>query len=196
VQFVDIELGETVREEDAGQGRRRSSSSSTRATCTRRSTSSTRRQHPRLPLPARQGAYRGHRRSGDQGRATCSPVSRGRCRGLAGHRRWSAPRHRDLRGPQAQGAGDHAEISGAVELHSDKRKGKMTIRVISDSGIEKDHHVPQDKQLLVHAGDYVRRAIRSPRARSSRTTSCGSRAKRRCGRTCSTRCRTSTARRA
>ncbi|MCA9287167.1 MAG: DNA-directed RNA polymerase subunit beta', partial [Phycisphaerales bacterium] len=48
-----------------------------------------------------------------------------------------------------------AEITGRVELHSDKRKGKMTIRVISDSGIEKDHHVPSDKQLLVHAGDYV-----------------------------------------
>jgi DNA-directed RNA polymerase subunit beta' len=31
----------------------------------------------------------------------------------------------------------------------------MTIRVISDSGIEKDHHVPQDRPLLVHAGDFV-----------------------------------------
>jgi DNA-directed RNA polymerase subunit beta' len=48
-----------------------------------------------------------------------------------------------------------AEISGRVEIHSDKRKGKMTIRVISDAAIEKDHHVPQDKQLLVHTGDYV-----------------------------------------
>jgi DNA-directed RNA polymerase subunit beta' len=48
-----------------------------------------------------------------------------------------------------------AEISGRVEIHSDKRKGKMTIRVISDSGIEKDHHVPQDKTLLVHTGDFV-----------------------------------------
>ncbi len=48
-----------------------------------------------------------------------------------------------------------AEISGRVEIHSDKRKGKMTIRVISESGIEKDHHVPSDKQLLVHAGDFV-----------------------------------------
>ena len=48
-----------------------------------------------------------------------------------------------------------AEISGTVEIHSDKRKGKVTIRVVSDSGIEKDHHVPADKTLLVHAGDYV-----------------------------------------
>ncbi len=48
-----------------------------------------------------------------------------------------------------------AEISGKVELHSDKRKGKMTIRVISDSGLEHDHHVPQGKHLLVHTGDHV-----------------------------------------
>ncbi|MEO0631961.1 MAG: DNA-directed RNA polymerase subunit beta', partial [Planctomycetota bacterium] len=48
-----------------------------------------------------------------------------------------------------------AEISGRVELHSDKRKGKMTIRVVSDSGLEKDHHVPNDKPLLVHTGDFV-----------------------------------------
>ncbi|MBI1190738.1 MAG: DNA-directed RNA polymerase subunit beta' [Tepidisphaera sp.] len=48
-----------------------------------------------------------------------------------------------------------AEISGKVEIFSDKRKGKMTIRVVSEAGIEKDHHVPSDKQLLVHSGDYV-----------------------------------------
>jgi DNA-directed RNA polymerase subunit beta' len=48
-----------------------------------------------------------------------------------------------------------AEISGKVEIFSDKRKGKMTIRVLSEAGIEKDHHVPSDKQLLVHTGDYV-----------------------------------------
>src|SRR5207237_6774256 len=48
-----------------------------------------------------------------------------------------------------------AEISGRVEIHSDKRKGKLTIRVISDSGIEKDHHVPQDRPLPVHTGDYA-----------------------------------------
>ncbi len=48
-----------------------------------------------------------------------------------------------------------AEISGKVEIFSDKRKGKMTIRVTSDAGIEKDHHVSTDKQLLVHTGDFV-----------------------------------------
>jgi DNA-directed RNA polymerase subunit beta' len=48
-----------------------------------------------------------------------------------------------------------AEISGRVEIVSDKRKGKITIKVISESGIDKDHHVPADKQLLVHTGDVV-----------------------------------------
>jgi DNA-directed RNA polymerase subunit beta' len=48
-----------------------------------------------------------------------------------------------------------AEISGTVEIRADKRRGKMTIVIRSESGIEKEHHVPQDRQLLVHAGDYV-----------------------------------------
>ncbi|MFO0963512.1 MAG: DNA-directed RNA polymerase subunit beta' [Phycisphaerales bacterium] len=48
-----------------------------------------------------------------------------------------------------------AEISGRVELLSDKRKGKMTIRVTGDSGEEFDHHVPQGKHLRVHTGDKV-----------------------------------------
>jgi len=48
-----------------------------------------------------------------------------------------------------------AEISGTVEILSDKRKGKMTIRVVAEGGLEKDHHVPQDKHLLVHSGDRV-----------------------------------------
>jgi DNA-directed RNA polymerase subunit beta' len=48
-----------------------------------------------------------------------------------------------------------AEVSGKVELHSDKRKGKMTIRVVSQGGQEIDHHVPQGKHLLVHTGDHV-----------------------------------------
>ncbi len=48
-----------------------------------------------------------------------------------------------------------AEISGRVELYSDKRRGKMTIRVISEGELEHDHHVPQGKHLLVHTGDKV-----------------------------------------
>jgi DNA-directed RNA polymerase subunit beta' len=52
-----------------------------------------------------------------------------------------------------------AEISGEVALQADRRRGKMTIIIKSESGMEKEHHVPQDKQLLVHAGDKVEAGI-------------------------------------
>jgi DNA-directed RNA polymerase subunit beta' len=48
-----------------------------------------------------------------------------------------------------------AEISGVVELRSDKRRGKATIIIRGAGDIEKDHHVPQDRQLRVHTGDTV-----------------------------------------
>jgi DNA-directed RNA polymerase subunit beta' len=48
-----------------------------------------------------------------------------------------------------------AEISGRVELRSDKRRGKMTIIIRSESGMEKEHHVPRDRHLNVHAGDHA-----------------------------------------
>ncbi len=48
-----------------------------------------------------------------------------------------------------------AEISGTVELKTDKRRGKMTIIVRSESGMEKEHHVPRDRHLNFHAGDRV-----------------------------------------
>ena len=48
-----------------------------------------------------------------------------------------------------------AEISGRVELRSDKRKGKMTIIIRSESGMEKEHHVPRDRHLNVHTADYT-----------------------------------------
>jgi DNA-directed RNA polymerase subunit beta' len=48
-----------------------------------------------------------------------------------------------------------AEISGKVELKSDKRRGKMTIIIRSESGMEKEHHVPRDRHLNVHTGDIV-----------------------------------------
>ena len=46
-------------------------------------------------------------------------------------------------------------VSGTIELHDDVRKGKMTIRVITDTGTEIDHHVLQGKHLLVHRSDWV-----------------------------------------
>ncbi|MBN1788692.1 MAG: DNA-directed RNA polymerase subunit beta' [Sedimentisphaerales bacterium] len=47
-----------------------------------------------------------------------------------------------------------AEISGKVELKSDKRRGKMTI-IIRSEKMEKEHHVPRDRHLNVHTGDHV-----------------------------------------
>ena len=64
-----------------------------------------RRQDPRLPLPARQGPYRGRakaRRSRPGTLLARQPREVGR---HAGHHRRSAARDRDLRGPQAQGPG-------------------------------------------------------------------------------------------
>jgi len=48
-----------------------------------------------------------------------------------------------------------AEITGRVELRTDKRRGKMTIIVRGESEMEREHHVPHDQHLLVHTGDYV-----------------------------------------
>ncbi|MCL2647440.1 MAG: DNA-directed RNA polymerase subunit beta' [Phycisphaerales bacterium] len=48
-----------------------------------------------------------------------------------------------------------AEISGSVEIQGDKRRGKQTIIIKGEGGIEKEHHVPQSSQPRVHAGDTI-----------------------------------------
>ncbi|HPS53277.1 MAG TPA: DNA-directed RNA polymerase subunit beta', partial [Phycisphaerae bacterium] len=49
-----------------------------------------------------------------------------------------------------------SEISGRVELRTDKRRGKMTVIVRNEkTSMEREHHVPRDRHLLVHTGDYV-----------------------------------------
>jgi DNA-directed RNA polymerase subunit beta' len=48
-----------------------------------------------------------------------------------------------------------AEISGTVELRGDRRRGKTTIVVRNETGMEREHHVPNDKELMVHGGDYI-----------------------------------------
>ena len=49
-----------------------------------------------------------------------------------------------------------AEIDGVVELLGEKRRGKRTIIIKSESGIEREHLISHGKHLRVHAGDYVR----------------------------------------
>jgi DNA-directed RNA polymerase subunit beta' len=49
-----------------------------------------------------------------------------------------------------------AEIDGLVEILGEKRRGKRTIVVKSESGIEREHLVPHGKRFLVHSGDRVK----------------------------------------
>ena len=49
-----------------------------------------------------------------------------------------------------------AEIDGIVEILGEKKRGKRTIIVKSESGIEREHLVPHGKRFLVHSGDQVR----------------------------------------
>ncbi|MFM8579008.1 MAG: DNA-directed RNA polymerase subunit beta', partial [Planctomycetaceae bacterium] len=49
-----------------------------------------------------------------------------------------------------------AEIDGTVELLSEKRRGKRTIRVKGELGEEREHLITHGKHLRVHAGDFVR----------------------------------------
>ncbi len=155
VRYVDIEVGETVREEDAGQGRKALVVVEHKG-----------EKHPQvtivdgagnildfhyLPAKARIEVPDGHPIKAGQMLAR-QPRGAGGSQDIVG----GLPRVTEIfeaRKPKDPAV--MAEISGRVEIHSDKRKGKMTIRVISDSGIEKDHHVPQDRHLLVHTGDYV-----------------------------------------
>jgi len=155
VQFNDIEIDETVREEDAGRGQKALVVIEHKGD-----------KHPQVNIVDEQGNILDFHYLPAKARIEVADGEEIK----AGHMLARQPR-------QAAGSADivgglprvteifearkpkdpavMSEISGVVEILSDKRKGKMTIRVVSDSGIEKDHHVPNDKALLVHAGDYV-----------------------------------------
>ena len=49
-----------------------------------------------------------------------------------------------------------AEIDGIVEILGEKRRGKRTIVVKSEAGIEREHLVSHGKHLRVHSGTFVR----------------------------------------
>jgi len=49
-----------------------------------------------------------------------------------------------------------AETDGKVEISKEKRRGKRSIIVKSESGVEHEHLVAHGKHLRVHPGDYVR----------------------------------------
>ncbi|AMV34034.1 DNA-directed RNA polymerase subunit beta' [Pirellula sp. SH-Sr6A] len=49
-----------------------------------------------------------------------------------------------------------AELDGTVEISKDRKRGKRSIVVRSESGEEVEHLVPPGKRFLVHSGDIVR----------------------------------------
>jgi DNA-directed RNA polymerase subunit beta' len=49
-----------------------------------------------------------------------------------------------------------AEVDGTVEILGEKRRGKRTIIVRSESGIEREHLVSHGKHFRVHSGTFVR----------------------------------------
>ncbi|MGB0597144.1 MAG: DNA-directed RNA polymerase subunit beta' [Rubripirellula sp.] len=49
-----------------------------------------------------------------------------------------------------------AEVDGEVEILAERKRGKRTIIVRSESGIEREHLVPHGKHFLVHSGDIVK----------------------------------------
>src|SRR3990172_1366898 len=49
-----------------------------------------------------------------------------------------------------------AEIDGTVEILGEKRRGKRTIVVKSEAGIEREHLVSHGKHLRVHSGTFIR----------------------------------------
>jgi DNA-directed RNA polymerase subunit beta' len=155
VQYVDIEIGETVREEDAGQGKKAlviiEHKGDLRPAINIVDDSGHILDFHFLAARARLEIKDGAPIMAGQMLARL-PRGAERSQDIVG----GLPRVTEIfeaRKPKEPAV--MAEISGKVEILSDKRKGKMTIRVVSESGIEKDHHVPSDKILLVHTGDHV-----------------------------------------
>ncbi|MFG0246426.1 MAG: DNA-directed RNA polymerase subunit beta' [Phycisphaerales bacterium JB052] len=155
VEFVDIEIGETVREEDAGRGQKALVVIEHKGDL-----------HPQINIVDEDGNILDFHYLPAKARLEVTDGEEIGAGHMVARQPRSAAGSADIVGGlprvteifEARKPKDPAfmsEISGIVEILSDKRKGKMTIRVVSDSGIEKDHHVPNDKALLVHAGDYV-----------------------------------------
>jgi len=155
VRLVDIELGQTVREEDAGRGQKALVVIEHKGDL-----------HPQINivdendnildfhyLPAKARIEVKDEQKVQPGHMLArQPRGAGGSQDIVG----GLPRVTEIfEARKPKDPSTMAEISGRVEIHADKRKGKMTIRIVSDSEVEKDHHVPSDKQLLVHTGDYV-----------------------------------------
>ena len=155
VQFVDIEIGQTVREDDAGQGKKALVVIEHKGT-----------RSPQINVVDESGQILDFHYLPAKARIEVPDGQAIKAGEMIARQPRQAERSQDIVGGlprvteifEARKPKDPAvmaEISGNIEIYSDKRKGKITIRVVSDSGIEKDHHVPRDKQLRVHTGDFV-----------------------------------------
>jgi DNA-directed RNA polymerase subunit beta' len=155
VQFKDIEIGETVREEDAGKGQKALVLIEHKGDL-----------HPAINIVDKDGSILDFHYLPARARLEVKDGQDVRAGQMLARQPRSAQGSQDIVGGlprvteifEARKPKDPAvmaEISGLVEILSDKRKGKMTVRIKSESGIEKDHHVSTDKQLLVHTGDRV-----------------------------------------
>jgi DNA-directed RNA polymerase subunit beta' len=155
VQFKDIEAGETIREEDAGRGQKAMIIIEHKGDL-----------HPAINIVDKDGNIldfhylpakaRIEVKDGQEIKAGQMLARQPRQAAASADIVGGLPRVTEIfEARKPKDPAIMAEISGRVEIMSDKRKGKMTIRVIAEGGIEKDHHVPADKTLLVHAGDYV-----------------------------------------
>ena len=155
VQFVDIVPGETVREEDAGRGQKALVVIEHKGDL-----------HPQINIVDGEGNILDFHYLPAKARIEVEDGQEVQAGHMLARQPRAAVGSQDIVGGlprvteifEARKPKDPAyiaEITGRVELVPDKRKGKMTIRITSDSGIEKDHHVPSDKHLLVHGGDYV-----------------------------------------
>jgi DNA-directed RNA polymerase subunit beta' len=155
VRFQDIEVGETVREEDAGRGQKALVVIEHRG-----------EKHPAVEIQNEDGSVLDYHFLPARARLEVVDGQEIRAGQMIARQPRSAQASQDIVGGlprvteifEARKPRDPAvmaEISGTVELDREKRKGKVTVRVRSESGIEKEHHVPVDKQLLVHTGDYI-----------------------------------------
>ena len=113
-------------------------------------------QTARRLLPARTGPHRGRGRRDRFGRFSTWRKRPAKLRALP-ILRAALPRVTEIfeaRKPKDPAV--IAEVDGTVEILGEKRRGKRTIVVRSESGIEREHLVPHGKRFLVHSGDLVK----------------------------------------
>ncbi|MEX2215159.1 MAG: DNA-directed RNA polymerase subunit beta' [Phycisphaeraceae bacterium] len=164
VHFVDVEIGETVRPESegSGTGKRKGAAKSEALVVIEHKGE----KHPQIQIVDNAGKIldfhylpakaRIEVKEGDMIAAGQMLARQPRESSRSGDIVGGLPRVTEIfEARKPKEAAVMAEITGGVELRTDRRRGKMTIIIKSESGMDVEHHVPQDRHLLVHPGDYV-----------------------------------------